>query len=330
MTAVPVRRRYRLEVGDLSSTPVRLIRAPQLSMLSWLMDFAAGRPLPGGRGAALDRVLSAQGRRVLPALGMPGLDRLPGCLSAIGDGTASSVAEHAEFLADADGAILTEEVCRLWGERPPDPWRTVLDRPRAWLRAAAQAFLDAWIVGEVHYRAADLLARREEARVGSAAITGNLGLLLDGLDPRLHVCEGFLVFDADCEQTIRLGDRQVALVPMLVPARRMIVDFESLDCAYVAYALPGANPGLAPRSPESAAADRLTALLGPVRATILRALDRPLPMRVLARTVHCSPSTLTYHCDQLAAAGLLLREPQGRSMLVCASERAQGLIDLLT
>jgi hypothetical protein len=328
MTAVPVRRSYRLEIGELATTPTRVIRAPHLSLLTWLLELAAGPPLAGTRAAALAHVLSPQSRQALPALGMPGLDRLPATLSCLGDARASSVAEHAERLANSDGSGFAAEVCTLWGGRPPGPWRAVAERPRAWLRAASRAFLDAWTVGDVHYRAADLLFHREEERIGAAAVTGTLDIALATLSPRLHARNGTLELESNCEQTIGLGGRKLALVPMLVSQRKMIVDFEATKFATVAYPLPGLTAQSTLRS-TNAPADRLTQLLGPIRAAVLRALSRPLSMQVLATTVHCSPSTLTYHCDQLVAAGLLRRERHGRHMLVGASERAQGLIDLL-
>ena len=328
VTAVPMRTSYRLEVGDFAATSPRVFRAPHLSLLTWLVDLASARPLAGTPAAALDAVLSPEGRRVLPALGMPGLDRLPNTFSSVGDGAATSVAELAECLLDADGPSFADEVSTLWGGRPPGPWRAVVERPRAWLRAASRAFLDAWAVGEVHYRAADLLFRREEERIGAAVITGNLDTVLAGLHPRLRAGDGCLDFVGGCEQTIPLDGRKLALVPMLVPGTKMIVDFEAPEFAYVAYSLPGLSAASTPSS--RVVGDRLTALLGPLRAAVVRALDRPLPMHVLARTVHCSPSTLTYHCDQLAAAGLLRRERHGRSMLVGATERAHALVDVLS
>jgi hypothetical protein len=118
VTAVSAPRSYRLELDDIASVPVRVVRAPQLSLLSWLVD-AAAKPSASRTAAALVGVLSAEGRRVLPALGMPGLDRLPDTIVAAGNGVAGSVAEHAERLGDADGSRLAEEVHALWGGRPP-------------------------------------------------------------------------------------------------------------------------------------------------------------------------------------------------------------------
>jgi DNA-binding MarR family transcriptional regulator len=76
-------------------------------------------------------------------------------------------------------------------------------------------------------------------------------------------------------------------------------------------------------------ADRLTVLLGPIRAAVLRSLHSPQSMGALAREVHCAPSTLTYHCDQLVAAGLLERERRGQSMWVSRTDRAVRLLSAL-
>jgi DNA-binding MarR family transcriptional regulator len=50
----------------------------------------------------------------------------------------------------------------------------------------------------------------------------------------------------------------------------------------------------------------------------------------LAAGVHCAPTTATYHLHQLAAAGLIIREPCGKSIRVSRTARGDELVDLLS
>jgi hypothetical protein len=150
-------------------------------------------------------------------------------------------------------------------------------------------------------------------------------LLIEQLGRRLHVRDGGIEFAADCGRTVGLAGRPLAFVPMLVPGRRTIVGFDEPEAAYIAYSVPG----LGPTATSTAEADSLALLLGPIRAAMLRSLDQPVTMEVLAHTVQCAPSTLTYHCNQLGAAGLLVRQRTGRYVWVSRSERGDRLVDLL-
>jgi hypothetical protein len=328
MTALPHRLPYRLRVDDLATTSVRVGRAPHVSALGWLIQAAAPAERKHPLASALEHGIPADGRRVFPALGMPGLDRLPDVLVSPVRRASGTVQDYVHDLAEVDAAEFSRDVSTLWDEQPPGPWRAVVDRPRPWLEAACRAMVVAWELCSVHWRSAELLLRREEARVGAAVVTGTLDLLIERIDPRLHVRDGCIEFDADCGRTVDLDGRPLVLVPLLVPGRRPMVGFDEPEAAYIAYPLPGIGTA-APVMPDADRGDRLTVLLGPVRASVLRALDRPLSMQVLASTVHCAPSTLTYHCDQLVAAGLLVRERHGRLMCVSRSDRGERLLDVL-
>ncbi|MFI7613707.1 hypothetical protein ACIBP6_20995 [Nonomuraea terrae] len=65
--------------------------------------------------------------------------------------------------------------------------------------------------------------------------------------------------------------------------------------------MPGA--GSLWRERAGPAADELPALVGPVRARLLRALDRPMTMSMPAAGVHLGPSGLTRHRDRRGARG---------------------------
>jgi DNA-binding transcriptional ArsR family regulator len=198
------------------------------------------------------------------------------------------------------------------------------------LRSAACASVQAWSVLSKHWHAAELLLRTEEARIGTAAVTGTLAAVIENISPRLHVRGEYIDFDVACGTVTSLAGRRLVFVPMLAPGRQVVVGFEAGRDAYIAYPLPGA-PAAAhgSRANDEPDVDRLAALLGPIRAAALRSLHSAQTMGALARQLHCAPSTLTYHCDQLAAAGLLERERRGQSTWVSRTDRAVRLLSAL-
>jgi DNA-binding transcriptional ArsR family regulator len=330
ITTMPAPASYQLHVGDLNSVPVSVVRAPHLSVLRWLTATSTRPQSP--LAAAIAQSASRDGSLFLASLGMPGLDRVPDVLTHVDAHGPTSVEANAVRLRDSDGAVLAGQIEQLWHGRPPGPWRAASVSPRRWLRSAAGASVQAWSVLSKHWHAAELLLRMEEARIGTAAVTGTLAAVIENISPRLHVRGEYIAFDAACGSTTSLAGRRLVFVPMLAPGRQVVVSFESGRDAYIAYPLPGTRPTMrSSRGHDDAAADtdRLTALLGPIRAAALRSLHSPQSMGALAREVHCAPSTLTYHCDQLVAAGLLERERRGQSIWVSRTDRAVRLLSAL-
>ena len=80
---------------------------------------------------------------------------------------------------------------------------------------------------------------------------------------------------------------------------------------------PAAEPGV-----------RLEALIGPQRARILRELERPQSVGVLAKALIAVPSAATHHVSALEAAGLIVRERHGRRVIVHRTPRGSHLVAL--
>nr|WP_237535443.1 winged helix-turn-helix domain-containing protein [Streptomyces sp. SID3343] len=107
------------------------------------------------------------------------------------------------------------------------------------------------------------------------------------------------------------------------------------DALWIAYAVPGlgritghrGHPG---RSDRKAGPDGLSVVLGPVRAEILRSLPGTPTVSELAHHLQVGVSTVTYHCGQLEAAGLLCRERHGRRVRVLPTDRGSALTQLLS
>jgi DNA-binding transcriptional ArsR family regulator len=176
------------------------------------------------------------------------------------------------------------------------------------------------------WRKAQPLLDREVRRIGIAAVNGGLDALLNSLHPRISYKDGVLTCAFAWDRRIELGSRRLVLVPILADASTLLVSYELPTVAYLGY------PIRRPRPPhgDTPAADPLTLILGPARATALRALRRPLTVNQLAAAIGCAPNTATYHVQHLAAAGLVARERQGPSVPVTRTLRDVELADLLS
>jgi hypothetical protein len=191
----------------------------------------------------------------------------------------------------------------------------------------ADASLDTWAMIEPWWRAAGPLFDRELRRVGTAAVRGGLGALLNSLHPRISYRDGTLAFAAPANHCFTQGRRRLVLLPMIAGRDSLLVSFERDDVCYVGY--PVRPPGPGPNAAQAATNGTLALLLGPLRAAALRALRQPLNVGELAVTVQCAPTTATYHVHNLAKAGLVACERRGSSVVVSRTARGDELVDLL-
>jgi DNA-binding transcriptional ArsR family regulator len=72
----------------------------------------------------------------------------------------------------------------------------------------------------------------------------------------------------------------------------------------------------------------LEALVGPQRARLLRALERPRTVGELARTLIAVPSAATHQVSALEAAGLVVRRRDGQCVIVHRTLRGARLVEL--
>ena len=72
----------------------------------------------------------------------------------------------------------------------------------------------------------------------------------------------------------------------------------------------------------------LEALLGRQRARLLRELESPRGIGALAEVLLAVPSAATHHVGALEAAGLVIREREGRRVTVHRTARGSRLVGL--
>ncbi|MFI7632893.1 ArsR/SmtB family transcription factor [Nonomuraea sp. NPDC049400] len=315
----------------MTSTPQLSISiSPHLTALAMIADALAGRRrgLPERWRKTISSRVGRQGHRAVRPLAAPGYSVVPDSLvprtPVSGD---VSVQAQIGALRDLPSDRLINDLEQAFGRGPlPAHWRSAAERPAPWLDGYASALADVWHAAEPLWGRARALLDREVRRVGVATVRGGPELLLGALNSRIMYGErGLLIADVE-PSTYELGDRRIVLVPMLAGKDAVIVSLDHEEAVWIAYPVPGAETLWS--RPAAPAHDELSALVGPVRADLLVAIDRPMTMSMLAAGVHVAPSSITYHCDRLSAAKLIARERRGREVWITRTERAEELLEL--
>ena len=315
-----------LVLGTLAPHELALLAHPGPSLMSIVADVLGGRhqgvPRPWAAG-----VRAAAGRRapgVLGPLFAPGTVAVPDCLTLSTEMARTPIAEQLVALRDLPAATLLEQLHADSGGRPPPGWLPVLAAPRRFLTSYADVLDGAWsAVAPVWRRAAGLLDR-EAGRVERCG--ADVALVLAGTHTRLRARPGRIGLPDPNPETFDRAGRPVALLPLVSGHGASVFSVDRPDGVWLGYPLPGVRalfgaPAPAPRT-------ALDAVLGPVRAEVLRRAGGGSAGRV-ARDVGCALSTLSYHADHLVAAGLLSRERAGRAVVLRRTDRGEALLGLL-
>ncbi|WP_084965006.1 hypothetical protein [Thermoactinospora rubra] len=310
------------------AAPVSVSLVPHLSILSMLTDAVGGRRrgLPAHLRRHVQCAVSLETLDVVRPLTAPGYSVAPDSVVPLPPTRDSTLEEQVHWLRDASPDELAEDLEQAFGgEQPPAHWWPYLRRPKRWLRGYATALSEVWQVAAPLWRRAHASLDREIARVGAAAVRGGLPALLGSLSPKVWL-DGDVLRIADQQAgQFELGGRRIVLVPMLAGRDAFICSLDQPDHVWLAYPLAGGH-GL--WSPRAGGEDDLEMVLGSMRATILRLLDRPMSMGQLAGRLHTVPSAVTYQCDRLVAGDLVVRERHGREVRVRRTARGDALLSL--
>jgi DNA-binding transcriptional ArsR family regulator len=325
---------YQPRAGAPRALAVSVALAPQQSVVSLLLQAASGQSwgAPAALLAAVRDALRPKARFAVQLFTARGCTMIPESCTPISPLADVSVADQAARLRDMPAAALTDELQAAdGGYHCPPHWRAAADQPRRWLNSMADASLDIWAVAEPRWRAAGPLLDREIRRIGTASVRGGMAALLNSLHPGLSYRDGTFAFTSPCDPRYTLGTldsvgtRRLVLLPMIAGRRALLFSFERPDVCYIGYPLPAPRPGA-----QATADSALATIMGPVRAAMLQALRQPLTVGDLAASVHCAPTTATYHLHQLVAAGLITRQKSGPSVWASRTARGNELVDLLS
>jgi DNA-binding SARP family transcriptional activator len=277
-------------------------------------------------------------RRILAMLSPPGVTAMlpmtapdysvaPNCVTPLNPVREVPLRVQVEWLHSMPEDDLLSDIHSAF-ETPPPHWRSALERPRNWLHAYANAIADAWRSVEPLWVMAQPMLEREVMRVGAAAVRGGLDLILDRLHPASQFGNNVLRIRDPEPASFELAGRPLVLVPMLSGVQALICNLDRTDAVWIAYPLP--RPGNHAETDRRAASGPLEALTGPLRAQILRAVERPRTMSDLSTLLRLAPNALAYHCERLAAAGLVQREDKGRETWITQTGRGARMVALFT
>lgn len=321
-----------LRLGDPDHLRIEVAIAPYVSMFALFADAVAGvrREVPAPWRSTIAAAVGASGRYAAAPIGFPGSSMMPSFLHPSVPRGDRSLERSLDQLHETPAQTVREDITREFGGRVPAHWAGAARHPRRWVGDVAAAIAAVGTASDLLWRRARPLLEREIERVGRAVVLGAVDGLLSSLAPRLAYRRGSLCFTDIEDGAYDLAGRRLILVPTLSGPRLLSSNFDASDAAWIGYPLPGLGElwhDPQPRSPGPR--DDAERVLGTRRAALLRCLRTPATMRELAARLGCAPSTLTFHCQKLEAAGLVQRERRGRSVRLSATERGRELLELL-
>jgi DNA-binding transcriptional ArsR family regulator len=261
-----------------------------------------------------------RGLRAISRIVSPGSSVSPDCLSPADPSGDSDVRTELDRLRGLSASDLHDDLDRTYGGHPPPQWDQIVAAPRRWAHDTADVLEALWsLVGPVWLRE-DTLRGREAERVGAAAARHALDVVLAQAHPRGHTEDGTLVFPDPEATELDAAGRTVVLAPMLSGLDVSISNLDRDDLVWLAYPVAGRAPRADPAG--------LAALLTPMRARLLRALEGEWSMTRIAAELGTSPSAATHHVDSLVSAGLVVRRRDGRHQFIGRTSRGEDMLDL--
>ena len=321
--------RVYIDLTQLTQTQIRVAVTPLPSVLALVADTLGHRPsgVPSAWRRALAPVL---GRSELAAF-EPVCDIrgpiLPDCALPLPDEGVSNGDDALELIAGTDPDVLIDQLARDYGSSLPPAWRAVEPRPRDWLRSYERALSRATGAIAPIWIASTALLEREVERLGVAAVNGSIRELLATLHPGFRLDGDVLSVprraegDAYCE----VSSQGLVLVPIVAGRLSRLVARTESGVTHLGYPLPGLERLL---SGDATSPEGLAVLIGPARARLLHALDRPTHAGALADVLQAVPSAVTHHLGVLEAAGLIYRQRDGKHVVVTRTARATALLAL--
>lgn len=310
--------RVHLTAGDLLKT--RFVSQPAPLLETVLAVAALQRPdtvFRGWRRSAAARLPAAT--RVLLELVPP---------SATGpvflDPVTTGLAEGLELVRAAPAALVTAELQRASGARPPTPWlRSLAARDRE-----ASVDLDLALRLAHRYLTEEAWPRIMTAFHSELAwrsrLIAELGVqaALSALHPSISWNGTVMQVEATSERDFHPRGAGLTLMPSPLWTGRAMLAQQSDGSVLVVY--PALTPLPLIDAPVS---DPLAELLGQTRAAILRLTFTERSTGELARELGVSAATVSGHTKALRAAGLIVSARAGKSVLHTLTPLGARLLD---
>ncbi|WP_343233637.1 helix-turn-helix domain-containing protein [Streptomonospora sp. PA3] len=281
-------------------------------------------PAPRSPAAQLVGSLPAAAKRAL----LPIVDRRhtlsPGCLSPGLPTSDTPLAEELDRLRSLSHDDVRTDLERVFADTGvPAHWLSVWRNPRRWTELVALAFDHIGTRLEDAWRRSIRQREREAQRIGTAVARGGIDVALATAHPRGRLRGTALQFPDPNPVNVNASGRWIVLTPMIGRPRAVLCDLDRPDVLWFGYPLAGPSD----ETQDARSRTELDALLTPIRARLLRFLDRELPMSAVPALLGCTPPTATHHCTQLAKAGLILRRRRGRSVRIARTPRGDQVLE---
>jgi DNA-binding MarR family transcriptional regulator len=250
---------------------------------------------------------------------------VPDFMAPIPDEPSPSVERELELVRATDPDVVRADIANCYSDDVPPPWDAFLVRPREMLDRLADGMHTYWeaILADDWPRLRSVLDGDVLGRARALAMSGPEAVLAE-LHPRMRWRRPVIELDKPREN-LQLAGRYLVLIPLVFAKSVLIANQSHGDVVALGYQARGTAELAAPDGGDG----RLDLLLGPGRATVLRALEQPATTTELARRLSYAPSTVSAHLDVLSRAGLIDRHRVRRSVFYGLNETGRSLVALL-
>lgn len=242
------------------------------------------------------------------------------------------LAAELQRLRHTPPALLREQVEKHYPEGAPEFLHPYVCDPEGAFDRLAEAFAAFWTRAMAAYWPAMRTALDEEVllRARRLAAEGADALLLDVHGPEVWQAPVLNFHKRNKESTLIAVDQRLLLIPLIFAENMTMVSTDHPQIQSISYQARGAaRLASSPAETGSHRSDRLAVLVGPTRATLLRALSRPTTTTGLAHELGLAPSTVSEQLAGLLAAGVVQRRRSGRSVLYELEPAGVALLSLL-
>jgi DNA-binding transcriptional ArsR family regulator len=316
----------RIELSDDELSRTRLAMSPLWEVVASLCLLHKNEP-------ALEHAAwVARTRRALHGVALgpltapfAGTRFLPDFVAPIPDGPLVGVEDEIERVRATDFDVVRADVAEAYGDDPPPPWDAFLARPSEMLDRLADGLHAYWqaVLADDWPRLRAILEGDVLGRARALALSGPEAVLRE-LHPRLRWRPPVVELEKPSDD-LQLVGHGLVLIPQVFGRGLLIANQARDGLVAIGYEARGTAELAAPASDDQ----RLELLLGPGRATVLRALEQPATTTELAGRLSYAPSTVSAHLDVLARAGLVDRHRVRRSVYYRLNDTGRSLVALL-
>lgn len=247
-------------------------------------------------------------------------------------GTRTTIEEQLEQVLTADPGIVRLELERAWyGQHPPDVARRLISEGAAGLTRITTALADYWAIALAPYwpRMCAVLEGDVSYRIAALARDG-LFEMLEDLHDQVSVSGDRLLVNKRSYPSALYSAERMTLTPSIFAHPHLMLE----DGERGAFALTYPARGLAQvwegldidaRGDDE---DRLAALLGRTRATILRMTGSPVSTTQVARQLGQSPGPVNSHLSVLRDNGMVTSRRSGRSVLYAQTTLGRSVVEV--